>query len=125
MKLSQLNYVNAARAFGVSHFGIITRHIMPNIMHLVIISLVLNFSVFVMAEAVLAYIGVGVDSSINSWGNMINSARQELSRDPAVWWSISAAFIFMFSLVLSANLFSDQVRDAFDPRTNNRRAPTL
>ena len=125
LKLSQLNYVNAARAFGVSHFGIITRHIMPNIMHLVIISLVLNFSVFVMAEAVLAYIGVGVDSSINSWGNMINSARQELSRDPAVWWSISAAFIFMFSLVLSANLFSDQVRDAFDPRTNNRRAPTL
>ena len=124
LKVSQLNYVNAARAFGVSHFGIITRHILPNIMHLVIISLVLNFSVFVMAEAVLAYIGVGVDSSINSWGNMINSARQELSRDPAIWWSISAAFIFMFSLVLSANLFSDQVRDAFDPRTNNRRAPT-
>ena len=124
LKVSQLNYVNAAKAFGVSHFGIITRHILPNIMHLVIISLVLNFSVFVMAEAVLAYIGVGVDSSINSWGNMINSARQELSRDPAIWWSISAAFIFMFSLVLSANLFSDQVRDAFDPRTNNRRAPT-
>ena len=124
LKVSQLNYVNAARAFGVSHFGIITRHILPNIMHLVIISLVLNFSVFVMAEAVLAYIGVGVDSSINSWGNMINSARQELSRDPAIWWSISAAFIFMFSLVLSANLFSDQVRDAFDPRTNNRRAST-
>ena len=124
LKVSQLNYVNAARAFGVSHLGIITRHILPNVMHLVIISLVLNFSVFVMAEAVLAYIGVGVDSSINSWGNMINSARQELSRDPAVWWSISAAFIFMFSLVLSANLFSDQVRDAFDPRTNDRRAPT-
>ncbi len=124
LKVSQLNYVNAARAFGISHFGIITRHILPNIMHLVIISLVLNFSVFVMAEAVLAYIGVGVDSSINSWGNMINSARQELSRDPAIWWSISAAFIFMFSLVLAANLFSDQVRDAFDPRTNNRRAPT-
>ena len=124
LKVSQLNYVNAARAFGVSDLGIITRHILPNIMHLVIISLVLNFSVFVMAEAVLAYIGVGVDSSINSWGNMINSARQELSRDPAIWWSISAAFIFMFSLVLAANLFSDQVRDAFDPRTNNRRAPT-
>ena len=59
---------------------------------------------------------VGVDASMNSWGNMINSARQELSRDPAIWWSILSAFVFMFILVLSANLFSDKVRDAFDPR---------
>lgn len=116
LKVSQLDYVEAARAFGVSHSRIIFRHILPNVMHLVIISLVLSFSGFVLAEAVLAYIGVGVDASMNSWGNMINSARSELSRDPTVWWSIIAAFIFMFVLVLSANLFSDRVRDAFDPR---------
>ena len=116
LKVSQLDYVNAARAFGVSHTGVITRHILPNVMHLVIISTVLNFSGFVLAESVLAYIGVGVDASMSSWGNMINSARQELSRDPAVWWSILSAFVFMFILVLSANLFSDKVRDAFDPR---------
>ena len=116
LKVSQLDYVNAARAFGVSHTGVITRHILPNVMHLVIISTVLNFSGFVLAESVLAYIGVGVDASMNSWGNMINSARQELSRDPAIWWSILSAFVFMFILVLSANLFSDKVRDAFDPR---------
>jgi peptide/nickel transport system permease protein len=51
-----------------------------------------------------------------SWGNMINAARQELSRDPTVWWTIVAAFIWMFVLVLAANLFADQVREAFDPR---------
>jgi peptide/nickel transport system permease protein len=116
LKVSQLDYVQAATAFGVSHGGIIFRHILPNIMHLVLISVVLNFSGFVMAEAVLSYIGVGVDSSMNSWGNMINAERQELSRDPMVWWSITSAFFWMFLLVLAANLFADRVREAFDPR---------
>jgi len=47
---------------------------------------------------------------------MINSARLELAREPAVWWSLVAAMSFMFALVLAANLFADAVRDAFDPR---------
>lgn len=116
LKVSQLDYVQAATAFGVSHSGIIFRHILPNVMHLVLISMVLNFSSFVLAEAVLSYIGVGVDASMSSWGNMINGARQELSRDPTVWWTITSAFLWMFLLVLAANLFADRVRDAFDPR---------
>jgi len=53
---------------------------------------------------------------MSSWGNMINGARQELSRDPTVWWTITSAFLWMFLLVLAANLFADRVRDAFDPR---------
>jgi len=120
LKVSQLDYVQAATAFGVSHSGIIFRHILPNVMHLVLISLVLNFSGFVLAEAVLSYIGVGVDASMISWGNMINAARQELSRDPAVWWSITSAFLWMFLLVLAANLFADRVREAFDPRVYHK-----
>jgi peptide/nickel transport system permease protein len=47
---------------------------------------------------------------------MINGARLEMARDPVVWWSLLASFIFMFSLVLAANLFADTVRNAFDPR---------
>jgi peptide/nickel transport system permease protein len=51
---------------------------------------------------------------------MINSARMEMARDPMVWWSLASAFVFMLMLVLSANLFSDAVRDAFDPRIRGR-----
>lgn len=120
LKLSQLEYVQAARAFGVSHWRIIMRHILPNTTHIILIALVLDFSGFVLAEAVLSYIGVGVDPSMKSWGNMINEARAELAREPVVWWSVMAAFILMFVLVLAANLFSDRVRDAFDPRMNGR-----
>jgi peptide/nickel transport system permease protein len=121
LKLSTLDYVDAARAFGVSHTRILSRHIFPNVFHLVLIAVVLDFSGLVLAEAVLSYVGVGVDPSMHSWGNMINGARLELAREPAVWWQLGAAFVFMFTLVLAANLFADGVRDAFDPRRETRR----
>ena len=114
LKLREMEFIQAATAFGVGHFRIIARHILPNVMHIVLISIVLDFSGLVLAEAVLSY--VGVDPSMQSWGNMINGARLEMAREPMVWWSLLAAFVFMFVLVLSANLFSDRVRDAFDPR---------
>ena len=116
LKLRELDYIQAATAFGVSDWRIITRHILPNLQHLVLISVVMDFSGLVLAEAVLSYVGVGVDPAMHSWGNMINSARLEMAREPVVWWQLSAAFVFMFALVLAANLFADSVRDAFDPR---------
>jgi peptide/nickel transport system permease protein len=120
LKLREAEYIQAAVSFGVSHGKIITRHILPNVMHVVLITVVLDFSGLVLAEAVLSYVGVGVDSTMNSWGNMINGARLEMAREPVVWWSLLSAFLFMFALVLAANLFSDAVRDAFDPRTRQR-----
>ncbi|MBK1722315.1 ABC transporter permease [Thiocystis violacea] len=116
LKLREIDYVQAAQSLGVGHFTVIARHILPNVMHIVLITLVLDFSGLVLAEAVLSYVNIGVDPTMNSWGNMINSARLELARDPVVWWSLAAAFLFMFTLVLAANLFADVVRDAFDPR---------
>lgn len=119
LKLREADYIQAAEAFGVSSFKIITRHILPNVMHIVLILVVLDFSGLILAEAVLSYVGVGVDPSMISWGNMINGARLEMAREPVVWWSLMAAFIFMLLLVLTANLFADAVRDAFDPRLRN------
>jgi peptide/nickel transport system permease protein len=116
LKLRENEYVQAAEAFGVNRLTIMFRHILPNVMHLVLISVILRFSGLVLAEAVLAYVGIGVDPSMESWGNMINGARLDISRDPIVWWNLVAAFIFMFGLVLPANIFGDAVRDALDPR---------
>jgi len=116
LKLSTLEYVQAAQAFGVSRTRILSRHLVPNVMHIVVISVALDFSTLVLTEAVLSYIGVGVDPATVSFGTMINGARLEMSREPIVWWSLSAAFVFMFALVLSANLLADAVRDGFDPR---------
>jgi peptide/nickel transport system permease protein len=116
LKLSQLEYIQAAHAFGVPDARILGRHILPNVAHIVIIAMVMDFSGLVLAEAVLSYVGVGVDPATTSFGTMINAARLEMGREPVVWWSLAAAFVFMFTLVLAANLFADAVRDGFDPR---------
>jgi len=121
LKLSELEYVQAAEALGVGRLTIILRHILPNVMHIILIAVVMDFSGLVLAEAVLSYLNIGVDPTMYSWGNMINSSRLELAREPIVWWAFLAAFIFMFLLVLSANLFADSVRDAFDPRLRESR----
>ena len=116
LKISQVEFVTAAKAFGVGKLTIIRRHIIPNLMHIILISVVLDFSGLVLAEAVLSYVGVGVDPTMHSWGNMINQARLEMAREPMVWWSLFSAFIFMFVLVLAANLFSDRIQKVLDPR---------
>ncbi len=119
LKVRELEYVQAADAFGVSSTRIMVQHIFPNVAHLMLIVTVLEFSSLILYEAVLALVGVGVDPSMNSFGGMINYARNEMSRDPVVWWPFASAFVFMVALVLAANLFADGVRDAFDPRARS------
>jgi peptide/nickel transport system permease protein len=114
MKLRELDYVTAARALGVPETQIILRHILPNLAHLIIITFVLMFSGLVLSEAVLAWLGIGIEGS---WGQMIDQARNELSRDPVIWWNISAAGFALFSLILAINFVGDALRDIFDPRT--------
>ena len=125
MKVRELEYVQAADAFGVADRRIMTRHVFPNVAHLMLIVTVLDFSSLILYEAVLAIVGVGVDPSMNSFGGMINYARNEMSRDPVVWWPFAAAFVFMVAMVLAANLFADGVRDAFDPRARSFRPRLL
>jgi peptide/nickel transport system permease protein len=114
LKLRELDYVSAARALGVSDRTIVFRHVLPNLAHLIVITFVLLFSSLVLAETVLSYLGVGVDGS---WGEMIDQARNELSREPVVWWNLAAASGALFALLLAVNALGDAVRDILDPRT--------
>ena len=116
MRQAERPYVSAARALGQTHRRIILWHLLPNVMHLVLISAVLGFSNIVLAEAILSYLGVGAPVGTASWGIMIDSGRTELGRDPLVWWNISAATAALFGLVLSLNLLGDALRRAFDPK---------
>ena len=117
-KLREMEYVQAAEAFGVPKYKIVLRHLMPNVLHIVMISAILRFSGLVMSEVMLTYLQIGVGKS--SWGKMIVLSRQELARDPAIWWPMTAAFILMLVLILAANLFGDAVQDALDPRLRTK-----
>jgi peptide/nickel transport system permease protein len=114
LKLRELEYISAARALGVSEFRIVVRHILPNLAHLIVITFVLMFSGLVLSEAVLSWLGIGVDGS---WGQMIDGARDELSREPVIWWNIGAAGLSLFGLILAINAVGDAVRDVLDPHT--------
>jgi len=116
MRLNERQFVAAARSLGQSHFNIIARHLLPNVMHLVLINFVLGFSAIVLAESILSYLGVGTPIGTASWGQMIDGARGELGREPLVWWDVTAASVALFGLVLSLNLFADSLRRAFDAR---------
>lgn len=116
LKLREMEFVQAAEAMGVSRARIMGRHVIPNLMHVVLITSVLSFSGRVLAEAVLTYIGIGVGGNTISWGVMINDALRELAQQPVIWWKLAAAMGFMLGLVLPANLFGDALRDALDPR---------
>ena len=122
LKVKSMNYIEAAQVLAIPKMSVLMRHVLPNVMHIVFITIALDFSGLVLAETVLSYINIGVDPTMHSWGNMINSARLEMARDPVVWWPLIAAMIFLFGLVLCANLFADGVRDAFDPRSVEAKA---
>jgi peptide/nickel transport system permease protein len=114
LKLREADFVAAARALGVSDVGIIRRHILPNIAHLIIITFALSFTALVLSETILSYLGIGLEGS---WGQMIDQARNELSRTPVIWWNLAGASIALFTLVLAVNVIADAMRDIIDPRT--------
>jgi peptide/nickel transport system permease protein len=114
LKVRELDYVQAARVLGTSEARIVWRHVVPNLMHLVVVSLVLLFSSLVLSEVMLSWLGIGI---AGSWGRMIDQARTELSRDPVIWWNLVAASGALFGLILAANQVADAVRDVLDPRT--------
>jgi len=117
-KLRELDYVHAARALGVAEPRIIVTHVLPNLSHLVVITFVLTFSGLVLSEAILSWLGLGIDGS---WGQMIDQARDELARDPVIAWNLLAAATALFGLILAVNLVGDALRDVLDPRTARER----
>ena len=118
MKLKNHTFVQAAKVSGVSNRVIIFKHILPNIMHFVIIYFTLRFAYAVMTEVLVSYLGLGVQNA-PSWGIMISDGQERLWR--GVWWEVAAASGFMFILVLSLNLLGDGLRDITDPKSEIRQ----
>ncbi len=121
LKHRERQYVLAARALGASHTSIIFRHIMPNVLHLIIINFSLSFPNLILAEVVLTYLGIGIANE-PSWGAIINDAKQRLWLGN--WWELGGATAAMFFLVLALNLFGDALRDALDPKLRTAEAKT-
>ncbi len=110
-------YLQAANALGASHLRKLCRHILPNVLHIVIIRFSLIFQFAIKSEVILSYLGLGVQGS-PSWGVMIDDARVELTR--GIWWQLAFATLAMFLIVLAFNILSDALRDALDPKLKGK-----
>jgi len=113
MRLRGTGYVLAAKALGEPSFTILRRHILPNVMHVVIVYFTMIFAQAVMSEVIVSYLGLGVQFE-PSWGIMIAQGQERLWR--GIWWEAGAATLFLFVLVLALNFLGDALRDALDPR---------
>lgn len=113
IKLREREFVLASRLVGAGHGRIIFRHILPNIMHLAVVSASLEIMGAIKAEVILTYLGVGVQDGA-SWGSMIVDAPGELIT--GVWWSTLGVSIALFVIVFALNRVGDALRDALDPR---------
>jgi len=111
-------YVTAARALGAGHARILFRHILPNVMHVVIISFSLRFPAAISTEVFMSFLGIGAQGE-PSWGIMISNARLRLWQ--GIWWEMGAVTLAIFLVVLAFNLFGDALRDALDPRLRDGR----
>ncbi len=111
------DFVTAARALGVSKFGALIRHVLPNALAPIIVLATLELGVFIVAEATLSFLGIGLPQSIMSWGNDIAGAQASIRTRPEIMLYPAAALSIT---VLSFIMLGDAVRDALDPKSRQR-----
>lgn len=113
IKLREREFVMASKLLGAGHGTIIFKHILPNILHLAVISASLEIMGAIKMEVILTYLGVGIQNGA-SWGAMISDAPGELII--SVWWPTLGVSIALFLIVFALNRVGDALRDALDPR---------
>ncbi len=114
MKHTAREYVQAAKAIGVSHTRRMFVHIFPNVSHIALVQMSILVVAFIKSEVILSFLGFGVPVGVVSWGSMLNEAQSELILGK--WWQLAAASIAMAVLVTAFSMFTDALRDALDPK---------
>ena len=112
--LKQNDYVRAAKAVGARWYRILVRHLLPNTLGVLIIAVFLELPGVVLGEAILSFIGLGINPPDASWGSMAQDGREAYRLHPM---EIIIPSVAIASLVLCANFIADGLRDALDPRT--------
>jgi peptide/nickel transport system permease protein len=117
LKVKELEYVLAARSMGASHFRILRRHVLPNILQPILIQATVGMAGAILAEATLSFLGLGVLAPLPSWGAMLNDARNHLFDAPHM---VIFPALGVVLAVLAFNLLGDAWRDWLDPRTRSK-----
>jgi peptide/nickel transport system permease protein len=121
LTLRARDFVEAARALGVSSVRVVVRHLLPNATGVIIVQVTLAIATAILAESALSFLGLGVPPPTPSWGNMLTEGRLHLT---GAWWIATFPGIAIFLSVLAFNLTGDGLRDALDPHFRSGRGPS-
>jgi peptide/nickel transport system permease protein len=114
LSLREEEYVQALRAFGLNTFLICYKHMLPNAIGPIVVNITLSTAMFVLQEAALSFLGLGVPLQIPTWGNILNVA-QDLLILQNNWWLWVPVAVVISLFVLSINFVGDGLRDSTDP----------
>jgi oligopeptide transport system permease protein len=113
LSLKNKDFVEAARACGATEMQIIRRHIIPNLLGVVIVYVTLTIPQVILVESFLSFLGLGVQEPLTSWGALVNEGAQELETAP---WSLLFPATFLAMTLFAFNFLGDGLRDALDPK---------
>jgi oligopeptide transport system permease protein len=113
LSIKQKEFIEAARASGVNGFGIITRHIVPNVFGPVIVYVTLTVPASILAESFLSFLGLGIQEPLTSWGVLISEGANQMETAP---WMLIFPALFMAITLFCFNFIGDGLRDALDPK---------
>ena len=113
LSLKKKEFIEAARAGGVSGFNIVRRHIVPNLLGVVVVYVTLTIPQVILVESFLSFLGLGVQEPMTSWGALVNDGAQSMESAP---WALIFPALFLALTLFCFNFIGDGLRDALDPR---------
>lgn len=119
LSVREQEYVIAAKALGIKQGNIVFKHILPNVISVIIVNATLNFASSMLTEATLSFLGFGVQPPIPTWGNMLYGSNDSIVIQSFWWRWVYVAFI-LGVCVVCVNLVGDGLRDAIDPKSQER-----
>jgi len=119
LSLKQRQYVMASKTMGQSDWKIMIKHLLPNLIGIIIVYLTLTIPTVILEESFLSFLGLGVQAPQASWGTLLNDARQMINPIKIYWWLLLTPSLFMGVTLLSLNFLGDALRDILDPSSKH------
>jgi peptide/nickel transport system permease protein len=117
LSVKERDFILATRSIGARDLRLMVRHLLPNVLPVLIVSASLGVGQIILVEAALDFLGLGIQPPTPSWGNMLTNSQSYFYHDI---WLVIFPGVMIFATVLASNVFGNSVRDAFDPRLKSR-----
>jgi len=114
--LREMTFVTASKAMGQSNWGVLRRHLLPNLSTIILTYLTLTIPAVILDESFLSFLGLGIEDPAASWGSLLKDGAQVINPLESKWWLLLFPAATMTATLLALNYLGDRLRDTLDPR---------